>query len=183
MPAVAWCRADLDGPRAGRDGAGWRRSATRLGAGRAHHQGAHQQGFTLIEVLIAVLVVSIGLLALAGLQMKAMTAAHSSYMRSVAAIQATDLVERAWADICRLTGEKAPNPNDDFGRIVDDWAADNRALLPDWTHAASLDPSSGELVVTVRWTEPRLAGGVITESFSYATRLPRLLCGAEESGT
>lgn len=149
-----------------------------LSAGRSR-----LDGFTLIEVLIAVLVVSIGLLALAGLQMKAMTTAHSSYMRSVAAIQATDLVERAWADICVLTGEKASNPNAVFNLIVSSWAAANSELLPEWNSTASLDFDSGQLDIVVSWTEPRLAGGTATETFSYTTRLPRLLCGAPASMT
>ncbi len=51
-------------------------------------------GFTLIEVLIAVLVLSIGLLGLASLQATSLKNNYSAYMRSQAAILANDIADR-----------------------------------------------------------------------------------------
>jgi type IV pilus assembly protein PilV len=59
----------------------------------AHHG---QFGFTLLEVLIAVLVLSLGLLGVAAMQLKALQSSHVSYQRSVATLAAQDAVERLW---------------------------------------------------------------------------------------
>ncbi len=55
-------------------------------------------GFTLIEVLITVIVVSIGLLGLAGLQISGLRANMSSEDRSKATLLANDIAERMRAN-------------------------------------------------------------------------------------
>lgn len=55
----------------------------------------HQQhGFSLVEVMIAVLVLSIGLLGMAGLQAASVRNTYSAYMRSQAMILANDIADR-----------------------------------------------------------------------------------------
>ncbi|MGD8568756.1 MAG: type IV pilus modification protein PilV [Gammaproteobacteria bacterium] len=51
-------------------------------------------GFTLIEVLIAVVILSIGLLGMAGIQVQGLRGTTSSTMRSQATILANDIAER-----------------------------------------------------------------------------------------
>lgn len=51
------------------------------------------RGFTLIEVLIALIVLSLGLLGLIALQTRSLAASHSAYLTSVASIQAMSLAE------------------------------------------------------------------------------------------
>lgn len=58
----------------------------------------NQGGFTLIEVLIATVVMSIGLLGLAALQSKGMRFSHDSYLIAVATQQAEDMAERMRAN-------------------------------------------------------------------------------------
>ncbi|WP_440998199.1 type IV pilus modification protein PilV [Arhodomonas sp. SL1] len=53
-----------------------------------------QQGFTLIEVLIAVVVLSVGLLGVLALQVNTLAFSHSAYLTSAASVQAMDLEER-----------------------------------------------------------------------------------------
>ncbi len=55
-------------------------------------------GFSLLEVLIAVVVLSIGLLGIAGLQLTGMRFAHNSNLRYLAALQATDMADRMRAN-------------------------------------------------------------------------------------
>ncbi|MBA4253172.1 MAG: type IV pilus modification protein PilV [Pseudomonadota bacterium] len=55
-------------------------------------------GFTLIEILVALVILSIGLLGVAGLQLRSLQTSHSSFERSIATLQARDLVERMWAN-------------------------------------------------------------------------------------
>lgn len=51
-------------------------------------------GFSLLEVLVSILVLSVGLLGLGGLQLTALKGANNAHFRTVASIAATDLAER-----------------------------------------------------------------------------------------
>lgn len=64
------------------------------------------KGFTLIEVLISVLVVSLGLLGMASLQMKSIQFSRSAHHRSMATVLAHDMSERMRANI---QGVQDPN--------------------------------------------------------------------------
>ncbi len=58
-----------------------------------------QKGFTLIEVLVAALVLALGLLGLAGLQSNGLQHNHSAYLRTVATQMAYDLSDRMRANL------------------------------------------------------------------------------------
>ena len=57
-----------------------------------------QSGFTLLEVLIAVVVFAIGLLGIAGLQVAGMRFTHGSQLRAVATMQAENIADRMRAN-------------------------------------------------------------------------------------
>jgi type IV pilus assembly protein PilV len=59
---------------------------------------AAEKGFTLIEVLVAALVLSLGLLGLAGLQVMSLRNNQSAHFRSVATQAAYDMVDRMRAN-------------------------------------------------------------------------------------
>ena len=59
---------------------------------------AREAGFTLMEVLVAFLILSVGLLGLAGLQMRGLAYAHQSYQRSLATLLAQDMADRMRAN-------------------------------------------------------------------------------------
>lgn len=58
-----------------------------------------QQGMSLIEVLIAALVLAIGLLGLAALQAKGLQSSHSSNLRSQSTLFAYDMADRMRANL------------------------------------------------------------------------------------
>lgn len=58
------------------------------------HNPCHQTGSTMIEVLVALLILAIGLLGMAGLQTLSLRNAHDAYLRTQATILAVDMVER-----------------------------------------------------------------------------------------
>ena len=53
-----------------------------------------QNGFSIIEMLIAVLVISIGLLGMAGLQTTGIQQSHNSYLKTQASMLAYDMADR-----------------------------------------------------------------------------------------
>lgn len=69
---------------------------------RKQSKGA--KGFTLIEVMIAVFVFAIGLLGLAGLQLKSYQFTHMSHARTIATLGASSLVERMRVNQAGVTG-------------------------------------------------------------------------------
>ncbi|WP_336274945.1 type IV pilus modification protein PilV [Vreelandella indica] len=66
----------------------------------------HQRGFSLIEALIALLVLSIGLIGVAAMQLKALQSANAGYQRSVASVAAVDAQERLWAQMATLGSDE-----------------------------------------------------------------------------
>jgi len=75
------------------------REYTCLRLGRCTRLGrASQRGFTLLEVLIAVVILSVGLLGLAALQATSLKSNHHSLIRSQIAILSYDMVDRMRAN-------------------------------------------------------------------------------------
>lgn len=71
------------------------------------HSKPDIRGFSLIEVLVAVFVLAIGLLGLAGLQAKSLQFNYSAYQRSQATILAYDIIDRMRANL----GEAQASPS------------------------------------------------------------------------
>jgi type IV pilus assembly protein PilV len=65
---------------------------------RTLHSRTTQHGFTLLEVLIAVVILSVGLLGLAALQATSLKSNHASLTRSQIAILSYDMVDRMRAN-------------------------------------------------------------------------------------
>ncbi len=63
-------------------------------------------GFTLIEIMIAIVIVSIGLLAYAGLQMDGLKQTHAALFRSQAALSTHDMADRLRANLPGATLKK-----------------------------------------------------------------------------
>jgi type IV pilus assembly protein PilV len=144
----------------------------------------YQTGFTLIEVLIAVLVLSLGLLGIAGLQLQGTRHVYDSQLYTVALLQAQDMADRMRAN---LEGVRAGSYNNLSGTPADPgciaagcttaqlatfdlfrWNTDNTALLPSGAgDIACTDPAGAALAagtaadigsrctITVRWDADR----------------------------
>lgn len=56
------------------------------------------KGFTLMEVLVALAVLSIGLLGMAGMQLYSMKSSHNAYLQSQASYFAYDLIDKMQAN-------------------------------------------------------------------------------------
>lgn len=73
-------------------------------SGRARRIRRSEGGFTLIEVLVSALILSIGLVGVAGLQALSLKNNQSAYMRSQASALAYDLADRMRTNLTGATG-------------------------------------------------------------------------------
>ncbi len=68
---------------------------------------AYAKGFTLVEVLIALVVLAIGLLGMASLMMNSLQSSQGAYLRSQASLLTYDIVERMRANRGQATSSDA----------------------------------------------------------------------------
>lgn len=134
-----------------------------------------QCGFTLIEALVALLVLSIGMLGVAAMQLKALQGAHAAYQRSIASLAAQDAQERLWA---QLAGDgSCPSwDNAEDASWQGAWAgylrdSDSVSEVPVTGGSVSATANDCEFSITVSWSESRFAGEG-DPGFSYTVRLP-----------
>lgn len=105
-------------------------------------------GFTLLEVLIALVVLSIGLLGVAGLQLSGLRANHSSALRSQATYLAYDMADRMRANIQGVNAGNYNNLSGDPGDPGCVFSACTPALmaqtdLHEWNSANATNLPSG----------------------------------------
>ncbi len=107
------------------------------------------RGVTLIEILVAIVLLSIGLLGLAGLQLRGMQVNQGSALRTQAALMAEDLADRMRAD---ATAANPVNPAGFYGTFTPAGAAAAApAAMQDWlqNNLNSLPTGVGDAAVTV----------------------------------
>lgn len=148
---------------------------------RECRSGAHgDAGFTLLEVLIALVVLSLGLLGLAALQAATVDFNHKAYLRSQATSLAYDMADRMRANRqAALNGEydsDFANPAPACGnaggasvaaRDIAAWRGALACVLP--AGNGSIEVDDGTVRINVRWDDSR--GEEAAEVFSMATGL------------
>ena len=126
-------------------------------------------GFSLLEVLIAVLVVSIGMLGVSAMQLKGLQSSSHSYQRTLASVAAQDAIERLWIELWE-DPTSCPAPSS----IQSDWTSNWGSLLEGMESSGSTvvaDTSEACVyTVTVKWNEERLEDDVA--NLVYRARLP-----------
>lgn len=131
-------------------------------------------GFTLLEVLVALIVLSIGLLGLAGLQASGLRSNHSGYLRSQATIFAYEMTDRMRANRkTALTGSYDIGFSDSIpsGTTIEDidrkeWLNALAASLPSGKGAIDCN-SSGLCTLTIQWLDDR---NIDSSDPDYATK-------------
>jgi type IV pilus assembly protein PilV len=138
---------------------------------------SYQNGLSLIEALIALLVLSIGLAGLAGLHLNSITAVHSSYLRSVASTAALDFEERTWLQAAETNGCPTITPGS-LGEAHWDAANTDGFIGLPGLEVAIANIVTGtriwEGTITITWDETRFARrvsadqvGEVGEAFVY----------------
>lgn len=140
-----------------------------------------QGGFTLLEVLVAVLVLSIGLLGLAGLQTYGLRSNHSASLRSHAVAMAYDALDRMRGNRDQALLGTGSAYNTTYATSVatvncssncsssqvaqydlSAWKADV-ARLPGGQGQIAID-NLNKATVSVRWSDNRDSGNLLTVS-------------------
>jgi type IV pilus assembly protein PilV len=131
-----------------------------------------ERGFTLIEILVTVIILAIGLLGLAGLQLGGLRYSFSAYQRSQATIMANDIVDRMRAnrtvaeaggydiDIGDMPGEETCTGNGVNCSAADmadadlyEWKQSLADILP--AGDGSIVNNGGTYTITIQWDDTR----------------------------
>lgn len=140
-----------------------------------------QSGFTLLEVLIAILVLSIGLLGLAGLMASSIRNSHSAYQRTQATWLAYDMIDRMRVN--RATAIASTNNYDIpigtatsgltslAGTDITSWKTLLANALPAGDGSVDVDSNTRAVTVIVQWNDSRGTLGSSTQQLRVDSQL------------
>jgi type IV pilus assembly protein PilV len=140
--------------------------------------GSRQRGVGLVEVLISVLVLSVGMLGMAGLQTSTLRNNESSLQRGMAVVKAYYIADVMRADRLAAVngnydlaiGDAAPVGTSFAARSRSDWRASLQTSLgPDAT--GSIDCNGPVCQVVVRWDDSRASGGLNQQQVTVEVEL------------
>lgn len=135
----------------------------------------HQRGLSLLEVLVAIVILSLGLLGMAGLQAASLRTSQGSFYRAQAAQYADDMAERMRANLGQARNyglalaDAAPTGTSVRDRDLADWLAKLRSL-PGGDGSVAIDLANNLVTITVQWDDTR-AGGPANANYTVVTRL------------
>lgn len=147
------------------------------------------KGFSLLEVLVTVVILSVALLGLAGLMLSSMRNNHSAYQRSQATWLAYDIIDRARANrnlalagsynialtaAAPVMTQEPDTPPVTFPIQVQDLAQWRGALaqaLPGGTGSVAVTPANRTISVVIQWDDSRGAGGGTAQQFRVDSQL------------
>jgi len=145
----------------------------------------NQTGFSMLEVLVTLLIVSLGLLGIAGIIASSIKANQSSYVRSQASWLTNDIIDRMRAN--RVAAEVAGSPYTLANCAaapatpvtvaetdVKQWCDTLAAVFPSGTGTGSITVGATptfKVTVVVQWDDSRAAGGSSNQQFTVETRL------------
>lgn len=126
-----------------------------------------QRGFSMVEVLVAAVVLSIGMLGLAGLQMRTLRNNQSALERAIAVVETHAIADALRADRINATNglfdislvAADPATATFAGAVIAGWRANLRNELGS-SATGAVDCNGSLCVITVQWEErSTLAGG------------------------
>lgn len=141
-------------------------------------KGLHRRaaGFSLIEVLVSMLVLGIGILGMAALQLNSMKFTQTAAVRTQATFLAYDMSDRLRANRADARGGSYDTDLDDAAPAganiaatdLRQWKAALGTQLP--AGAGSIERSGNVISITVQWSEGRI-GESETQQFVFETQL------------
>jgi type IV pilus assembly protein PilV len=111
-----------------------------------------QRGVTLIEALVSMLLFSMGVLALVGVQGSMVRAQTEAKVRADAAYLASEVVGKMWSDLKNVADYDGASC---AGKSrCKEWQDKVAATLPNGTGTIAFDGSNNDVVVTIAWESP-----------------------------
>lgn len=139
-----------------------------------------QTGFTIVEILVAIIVMSVGIMGLMRLQMSTLQVNQGSSYRSQAVWAANDILDRMRAnksvvenqgyDVAiadQAPADRTTVANNDIAEWLDH--LDN--WLPDGEGSINYDPGNQLVTVTIQWDEGGMRGGQDDQEFIFVTQI------------
>lgn len=121
---------------------------------RSIRGGGSQAGSALLEGLFAILIFSMGVLALVGLQANSVKQSTGARHRTDASLLANELIGKMWAANRNTLQADFSSPN---GTAYAAWVNEVKASLPGVESnppAVSIDPASGMVTIRISWQPP-----------------------------
>ncbi len=119
---------------------------------KTSHLPRRTQGVALLEVLVAILLFALGVLALVGLQGALTRAQTDSKIRTDASALAGEVIGRMWADINQLSDyngtDCAAHPR------CKSWQDKVAQTLPKGTSEITVTADTGDVAVILSWATP-----------------------------
>ncbi|WP_354470580.1 prepilin-type N-terminal cleavage/methylation domain-containing protein [Marinobacterium sp. MBR-109] len=158
-----------------------------------HPKAGHNGGFTLLESMIALVIFSFALLALAGMYAKTLSLSHSTYLRALASIQAMDLEERVRAnpkaddtdyvfDCSGYTAGSILAPDSFSGSESaiassdeEDWCGNTHSVFGGLLQSAEVTSDGTDLTISIQWNERSIDENndmsvALQDNFTYTVR-------------
>jgi len=129
------------------------------------------RGFSLIEVLVAVAVLAIGLLAVGGVQLKSLQGAQAGYQRTLASLAAQDATERLWAVEIETGGSECPEGSEIAADWYDSWQLHLPGLSRKPVKPEPSDDDSCDYIIEVKWVS---GGDSVTYRYEIGLPLSRI---------
>lgn len=144
-----------------------------------------QQGFTLLEALIAMFLTAGAILGLGILHIKSVQQSQLAMQRTVANIQANDFIDSMWANRCSLSSKVEKDWTDRWDFTKNGMAGTGQIalnqLLQDWKGEITPDPAANQqqYEIVISWTNKKAAWyradgdtEATRQSFTYNFTLP-----------
>jgi type IV pilus assembly protein PilV len=137
-----------------------------------------QRGVGLVEILVAVLVLSIGLLGLAGLQVRTLRNSQSALERGVAVVETHAIADAMRADRANALGgdfdialaDSAPTGTAFADVVLAAWRANLIASLGEGA-TGSVDCNGADCMIVVQWNDSRGTQTSATQAASVTQTL------------
>lgn len=137
-----------------------------------------ETGIALIEVLVAVLVLAVGLLGMAAMQVQSSQMTNGAEQRTQAVLLTADMMDRIRANRTNAANYNGISVDPSATACATDYSPGATAtvsanditewsnlivcLLPEGTGVVTVDNATGEVVVTVDWTKADADGVAVT---------------------